>query len=435
MTGSIGGRPRDSHTLTVSLTVLVVLSAALAGCNAVGGGSTDAPAGTPSTTPPADGAETDPVPATDSAADPTTTDSAAADSTTTDEPGDIEQLRAAGVDPNATFERVERLLGVDAERPAVRVTEVPLRSETPEDDLQTVLFGEWTYDGETGVNTARFHQGTGVVFAERAVENRSAAVLEYTLAHEYVHALQWNYYGMGSISAESAPAFRAFREGSAQWAQFQYVSRYMNVSSERLRRVVRQGWANRTTRGRLGAAPYYHGRLWVNRTLDSPENFSALFEQPPATTEQMLHDTDEEPRSFVTATGPDLFDSDWRSGGTVTRGELWTRVALRDQVNRSTAVTAAEGWGADSMRVYRDGDGDVGVVWAHRWDSTTDADEAERAFRAYAEGRRGESDEYAFRVVRVSPETTALVAGSEGFIDGVAVEGTNRSVTVTLADG
>ena len=186
-------------------------------------------------------------------------------------------------------------------------------------------------------------------------------------------------------------------------------------------------------------ARYYFGGRYLQHRYDSPANVSAVYDDPPESTEQLLHnDTDDEPAelSVVANAGPN------RTTGQVdVNGELFSRIALGTELNRSQAGAGADGWGTDRL-VPVDPEREAGnrsYAWATRWDAPAEADEFERALGEYLASRAERQDggiyrdgALTFRVERVSPETVVLLAGEEPFVRSASVRGVNESVSVTV---
>jgi len=449
---------RESLTRTAAIAVLLVSLAALAGCSGApfGGGGSGTPAASspapasesPVSTATRAGGESSGTTGTDSNGEttdrpattaegstataapgetPTDAATATATPTPTATPVPAPTLSEVGVDPNATLDRVEALLNVSIERPSIGVkADTSVTSAGP---AARILVGEQG-SNETGSYAAEYEyspSGPGrVVFNATYLRTASPSNIEMTLAHEFTHAYQFQHLDRWNIDPDFASpiAGAAFIEGSAEFAAIRYGARYMNRSVDARTADLERYFANRTTHQRFGLAVYVYGQRWTERTLDSPANFSTLPEDHPETTEELLHGTEEEPERFSYLPANDIrWDLD-----TTTRGELWTRIVLRDELNRSTAATAADGWGNDKLATYERANGSTGVVWTHRWETTADADEFEAAMRKHLAHRRGETDEYAFEIRRLGSKMTVVVAGHPEFVDAVSVSGSNDRV-------
>jgi hypothetical protein len=229
------------------------------------------------------------------------------------------------------------------------------------------------------------------------------------------------------------------------------------------RRYLAGDWATITERERYRSSParvkykiarYYFGQRYLRHRFSSAANVSAVYDDPPRTTEQLLHnDTDasEKPKALDLAVDP---GANRMRGHADTYGELFARIALGTELTESRAADAAAGWGADRLVPVVGPNGTRSYVWATRWDSPAEADEfesamaeylASRANRTAADAREEDaiwrdssdprSDEgLTFRTVRTSDETVVLLAGAESFVGGASASGTNASVSVVAGD-
>lgn len=413
-----GRSDRDGQrNARLRLALLVILAAvvALAGCNALpDAGAPDQP-GTATVTE----AETN-------GGAPTVTATASTQTGTESPPP---TLAEKGVDVNVTWNRTQRLVGVNATRPSVTVRRgdrsygtspfiVALTGSAPESPLRAGAY--------------YLSEEDSVVFPTHEVRNSSAATLETTLAHEYAHAIQhqhgWSYTDVSRSRTTEPMAVRAYSEGFAEYVEQQYAARYSAGPVP----DTPDRYENRTTHERYSLAPYFYGRQYFERNVNETGNLSAVAENPPASTEQVLHDTDDTLRELWVRP---QYSSEW-TASEAPLGELATRVVLRDELPRDRAVAAAEGWGADRLLpIERETGTETGYVWVHRWDAPAEADEFEAAMAAYLDGRRSETDEYEFQLRRLTPETTAVFVSRDGFSDAVSISAdSNESVPITIED-
>lgn len=394
---------------TLATVALVVTAMTLAGCSALPGSETPTPT---------------------SSGEPT--DARAATPNTTATPASLPSLAERGIDVNATWNRTERLVGANATKPPVEVRRnVPTHGAGLDSGpFVDLLVGQAS---EAPLQPSAWYRSTDhvVVFHAETVRESSAAELESILAHEYAHAIQdqreW-YHGGGSRMGEGErKAGLAHNEGFAEYVQREYGARYLDSVTDRERL-----YENASTHERYALAQYYYGSRYFDRGVEETGNLSAVAQDPPASTEQVLHDTDDAPRDLRVHT-------DYAAGVTIdrsTQGELATRVVLRDELSTDRAIRAAEGWGADRLLGVETSLGRTsGYVWVHRWDAVTDADEFESAMADFLDDRRSETDEYRFDLHRLTPETTVVVTGQEEFVDGTTVTAeSNESVAVALPE-
>ncbi|MFB6303594.1 MAG: Hvo_1808 family surface protein [Haloferacaceae archaeon] len=176
--------------------------------------------------------------------------------------------------------------------------------------------------------------------------------------------------------------------------------------------------------------PYSDGPVYVNdlRRQRGWDAVTAAYERPPASTEQVIHLTDEEPRPVAFE---DRARGDWKpypdqgENGSDTVGEasiysmFWyqARTANADTVDpRAITRTSTEfdtydygaepsaGWANDRVFPYRDGpagenDTRHGYVWVTEWDTERDAREFHRAYLAILSAHDARTREDGIRVV------------------------------------
>jgi len=265
-------------------------------------------------------------------------------------------------------------------------------------------------------------------------EDDSAAAVEATLAHEYVHVIQveTNFSltddELAELQASVSPGmFSNIREGAAEYVADIYAERYLEGVDLRAERRAAYERA-RPNAWKLSRAGYYFGYCHVAARVGSPRQLPAVYEASPETEEQLIHGLrpDEEPPAALSVRAGD----GWHPRGTV--GELSLRVALTEHLTESRAAEAAAGWGNDTL--LRHGDS---YVWIVRMDDAANASELEPALDSHVEGLRAATDPIdrptntEYRVVRVDDETLALVTGSSSFIESVRISIGDGSVRVS----
>ncbi len=214
------------------------------------------------------------------------------------------------------------------------------------------------------------------------------------LLHEMVHALQDQHFGLKqlmdpSLSEDGGNAHQALVEGDATFAMYDdMLSRTASVHVWQLpnlaviKRQVQAGMRSPENRA-LAAAPRYLRDTLLSAYVDGMIFIDALyhhggyaevdhaFANPPATTEQILH-----PDKYLAGEGGQAVpvpavkaatDAGWREVTHGTLGELGLDVFLGHLAGGPTGDPGA-GWGGDTYRVLRDGDGAPGVVWSLRFD-------------------------------------------------------------------
>ena len=227
------------------------------------------------------------------------------------------------------------------------------------------------------------------------------------VAHEVTHALQDQHFDLEDWLSVHAPtedgslARAAVAEGDAMAAMLAYLLEPMGVGvqdmpslSELLRgqgATIAEAYpsfdAAPAALQRLLLFPYVQGSDFVRVALERGgwEAVDALYRDPPASTEQILHPERyfgqrDEPRrvEIVEAqdAAPPLVEGSWGEFGT----ELALEAALVDTV---LPAEAARGWDGDRYALWRDPSGGLRYRWITLWDTSA---AAERFAEAYAQG-------------------------------------------------
>lgn len=358
---------------------------------------------------------------------PTTTTQTAEPSATTSRVREIDvEGGTLPYDANTVWTRVESMLGVDVGAPlTVRVENLPASEREPSrfHRLLGVPADRVPLAGVTPLDAG----GNEVVLNGSALDRPHA--LEGTLAHEYVHVVQMRQNALRTMTSslerpleqDELAVIKAIQEGSAQYVDREYGERYMTNASEGYGTWYR----NSETLTKLFLGSYYFGARYVNATIDSPRTLEQVYENPPRTTEELVHalEPGSEPVANLSVTV--VTDRQNRTEGRL--GELFVRTTLATSVNETTAARAADGWGNDQRVAIGTGD-ETEYAWVLRWDDAANATEFERGIDAYLDSKGGLNA--SVRVDRVAPETTVLFVGSESFVADASVDGTNGTVTI-----
>jgi len=376
--------------------------------------------------------------------------------TTVDPPGTVtpDTVQVTGddapVEAGRVFARVERVLGTQADPPDVRVAgdfgggsrSIGQQDDPFEEQLgigppQRVSEAE----GAVQVGGATFPSGD-VTIADLGGTPRD---FERTLAHEYAHVVQFDLGAMEWVT-DGIPAERrdttdgqlteqSVVEGGATYLATQYGLRYMqdfNTETTQILRLYRNGTAGT----RLLWAPYLYGSLYIENRIDSPGLLWTVYRLPPDTTEQVLHGGHDDPAPLDVESTTDYGD-EWTVEERDSRGELFTRIALRTQLDAERAAEAATGWGNDRLLTYERDFDEHAFVWTLRWDDAENATEFREAFESSLDERgtnredrwRVDGDEY--RLVTVDDRTVAVVTGPTRFVVGTAVTARGDTVAVS----
>ena len=249
-----------------------------------------------------------------------------------------------------------------------------------------------------------YDPGTKVLYVVSDTSSGRAALVEVTLAHELVHALQDQYLPLDSIQKQRddndrQTAAQAVMEGQATYEQMSSmiggdVAVRIPGGWDRVREMIRE---NQTAMPVFNSAPmmlqetllfpYLSGAEFVRRFKDARAG-EVPWKPLPASTEQVLHVdkylADERP---VQVTLPALL-----AGTKVYEnnlGEFETRLflfaALQDL---GTSARSAEGWAGDRYVVTSLPAG-PGIVWVTVWDTPIDAGEFREAAQRAAQRRLG----------------------------------------------
>ncbi|UPV72824.1 Hvo_1808 family surface protein [Halorussus limi] len=250
---------------------------------------------------------------------------------------------------------------------------------------------------------------------------------ELTLAHELVHALQDQHFDLSEFerpTREQHNAIDGLVEGDANYVQYRYQQRcgdnWTCYGTEQGRPGGGSGSLANVGAYLLKYQPYSDGPPFVAsvRNASGWEGVNALYEDPPESTEQIIHPElyGEDRPSRVTVR--DRSNDEWEKltvKGSVDYAELgeaglFTTLVypgIASQGNQSVIPpesffgSAAEsnattldgynyshpytaGWDGDKLVVYTNEatpDGETGYVWKSAWDSSADAKEFVRAYR------------------------------------------------------
>lgn len=220
-----------------------------------------------------------------------------------------------------------------------------------------------------------------------------------TLAHEFVHSLQDQYYDLekmrpdAPVDADRDSARTALIEGDATIAGLLYAQRYMTEAE--FNEVIKGSENADTTQ--LDNAPTYVRESLLFPYVQGVEfvleiykrgGFPAIdeaFADPPNTTEQILHPekylASRRDAALPVALPPltDTLGAGWTMKDDDTLGEFDLGVLLK--VNEVEDPDAVAGWGGSRYAIYHNGDAAV-LILGTRWDTARDADEFDNALHA-----------------------------------------------------
>jgi hypothetical protein len=420
------------------LVLALVLSLVLAGCG--GAITTDKPTETTTGIP----SESE-TPAAETTATPRTI------STTTRQGQDDIGVRGGDlpVNPNRIFARVQSLLGTTVSGPDY--IEIRLHDEMPRSlsefprfyRLLGIEFPEDRNATATGLTPNR-----NVVFLKQQLLSNRAETA-FVLVHEYVHIIQFttgafrtlrkNLNISWPLTPDTRLVYRSIGEGAATYTARIYAKQYLNTSQIKLRaNNLTQGYWSRSAEERYVHAPYYYGNRYAAARVDSPRALDKLYKRPPQTTETLIHRLppgSEPPMNLsVSVEQANWFFLNLSSQGRM--GELFVRIALSTELNRSAAIRGADGWGSDRQLTFVR-NGQHGYAWVLRWDDAANATEFVNVFRTYLSKRAvykngvWRDDDTAFRVERIGERTIVVFLGPSSFVTTAEASGTGEgNVTI-----
>ena len=373
---------------------------------------------------------------------PTTTETPATSDGATPTPEPAQSVTVEGgalsVDATTVFGRVQSLLGSDVAPPAtVTLADDERLAETFPTGAVGVLGGVDTDRLLAGFDVAGRTTSGDDVFLNLALLDEPAA-LESTLAHEYVHAIQYRTGDFPSVLAslrgdtpgvldvDGLLADRAVLEGAAVAGEQGYWTAHVGVGTPPVERTERR-YDRQRGLGSIAAALYRDGYRYVDERVDGPSGLTRVDDRLPATTTAVLHDR--KPGSVESVPlAVDASADTWTARGVRAElGELVTREFLRLELGNEAAAAAAAGWGADRLRVF-ERDGQRSFVWVVRFHSEGEAEEFAGATTRWLDARAERQGgawvgDRTYQLRRPDGRTVALLAGGPSFARNTRVSG------------
>jgi hypothetical protein len=217
------------------------------------------------------------------------------------------------------------------------------------------------------------------------------------LAHEIVHALQDQHFGLGRFSAWRADetdvqsAAHALAEGEATSVMFDALlegsgKTALDLADDEILEDIgsadAQGSKTPGVLERSLVAPYLDGTLFVHRLRRAGgwTALDAVWARLPESTEQVLHAdkwaSREAPETVPIPSAP---DPAWTIEYHDVLGEQGVRIVLAEWNATAVAAAAAAGWSGDRVAVLANGE-QHRVVWHLRYDTS---DASARAYNAF----------------------------------------------------
>ena len=336
--------------------------------------------------------------------------------------GDDVEEAPAGPDPvpiERVAERIERIRGLEFKRlPPVRtVTADEAREEglaaLDEEYPPAERAADERILGLLGLlpGDADLRELAGTVFGEEVAgyyddrEERMTIVegsgggdeAEITLAHELVHALEDQHFGLDSDESgldDELSARVALFEGTATVAMIDYALAFLVPGDVRRRDLLRSFDLVDLIGGGTDLPPYLEHSLVFPYSAGAafvdaigtwgPAN-RALRSRPPVSTEQVIHPgkyrAGERPLPVSPPRPP---GRGWKREAAGTVGEFDTAELIRTSDSPVRAERAAAGWGGGRYALWSRGDRDL-LTLAWRWDTRRDAAEFVAALPRYRE--------------------------------------------------
>ena len=268
-----------------------------------------------------------------------------------------------------------------------------------------------TVEGLLGTDVGGYYRPTegDIAVVAALLDQEDDAALRWILAHEYVHALQDQHFGIDAVKDAAAPgdeqsAVVALAEGDAVLLTVEMaLSGALPASPTAAEQAaLAEGTgldALPPLMQREMLFPYLDGTDFVERAWNNG-GWSAIDEiwlDPPTSTEQIMHPAlypDEQPIPVHLPDVAGMLGDGWTAGFDSVMGELRVGVFVADdesfemRLPTRVAVTlpnaeAATGWGGDRILTIDGPEGAWVVVWQTAWDTPQDAGEfAEAALLA-----------------------------------------------------
>jgi hypothetical protein len=224
---------------------------------------------------------------------------------------------------------------------------------------------------------------------------------DMAVAHELTHALQDQYFDLRSFSKwvrnndDKRIALQSVEEGEATLLGFDYLLK--KASGKSVKDFALKTELELATRLKGDSAldkapavikelflfPYTGGTFFCQQVLQRNDwqGFDRVFENPPQSTEQILH-----PEKYLEKTDypttlkmPELlklFESGWQLLDENCFGELEISILIRQFLTPEDAKKASEGWDGDRYQALEEKKtGKIIIAWITTWDTKEDAQE------------------------------------------------------------
>jgi hypothetical protein len=275
-------------------------------------------------------------------------------------------------------------------------------------------------------------------------ETETPMVSRTTLAHELVHALQDQQFGLNRTAEtqDTQLATNGVVEGEANYIQQIYQQRCASGWDCIAMPESNGGGGGGSSSRNAGVftvilQPYVSGPQFVNAVYGEGgwDAVDELHSEFPASSEQVIHPRrypDEEP---VEVTVTDRSNTEWDRfdhdpvADTVGEASIFATMYHNDQTDAdrySYQSTPSEGWAGDTVVPYHNESGAGGYVWVTQWDSEADAEEFADAYRGALTEEHDATRDGTVYVVPGGPFADAFRVTREGdtvrIVNGPTVE-------------
>lgn len=259
------------------------------------------------------------------------------------------------------------------------------------------------YDPETGIMNVLLTSPDAVL------EDELPILEQLVYVHEYTHALQDQHFDLLTYledvtEPDASLAALALVEGDATLVMQDYtlllaeqdpLALLALLDDDLLLDAEMPAGTPAVLEAEL-TMPYFDGLLFVMALHRDGgwDSVDAAYANPPVSTEQIFH-----PEKYLAGEMPIAVSlppvelgEGWEQLMDYTLGEFYLREYLNTQVDRSTAINAAAGWGGDRMNLYYNADRDA-RAWVIElvMDTPEDAVEFKTAYMDFILGRLPES--------------------------------------------
>jgi hypothetical protein len=250
----------------------------------------------------------------------------------------------------------------------------------------------------------------------------------FVLAHELTHALQDQNFNLGRVDRldrtcqdERVEAFLSLIEGDAvetsvEWATQNLTPSEITAFDKEASDFTPPPSSVPAFVQKLLVWPYVPGRTFVQalQARGGEQAVDRAFQNPPSSTEQILHPEKYPAEKPVTVNVPDFgpkLGTGWKDLEFEDVGEGWFRLMLELRLPDTSAEAAAAGWSGAQYRAWTDADGHTAVVLDTAWDTERDASEFAQAMGKWLVDKPGTVLPASGKTVRV------LFASDQGTLD------------------